>query len=836
MPQRKRGRVEHDSEESSQGAIVVTGMHRTGTSMIAKILRLGGLWLGRDEDMIDPAPDNPEGFFEHARVVRLNDELLEATGGAWDHPPSTGPLAADDPRVRGLHERALDIIADLSATRPWGWKDPRTALTAPFWLDVLPEPRFVICVRHPVEVAISLKRRNQISYLLALTLWERYYTAILDAVAPEQRLVTHYGVHFHEGGAEVGRLLNFAGLPSQNASSARSGLDEGLRHHQIGISLAEAGVSTRTIELYQSLCGEAGWVPESGTATPVSSTTVHRAVVDLEVKKDLTDKQERHIEWLEGQLRLLEEERDALLESKKRATVQEGTVQSLVHQVRKLEDERAQLLERLSSVDLEPTQTALAGVEKRLEAVEEVVHDALYRLDARSPADVAMVGACREVVRAHVPLDAPVLVVGKGDPTLANLYGRPTTNFPQDRDGRYPGFALADDVAAIAHLEALRAKGARFLLVPSASRWWLDRYPSFGEHVLNRYRVVAHDPSFGLLADVRSRRSPASGWPLAVSDTIDRLVRATGRTLAVLDWTDLEMSDHLPRHNVFSPASSDGILPYLDTSIDVVLLEENHRLAEARRVGGVAVIMLRRTEGGNPEVASVELVSRHTPCLEAPMTVVVTSTAPDSQWLTLLGEALAEEPDCRLVTRSEADLGEAEVVALVDEGVLPLPGCFLAARTALRREEGVSAVAVKLLSGEGSLEAAGVTVFAEGSYAGVAAGSFDVAAPWHEYVRETCWGPGLMLFRGSALREIDREAWPGVAHASWAAQLWARGSRVVYQPAAAAVRGLTATPTDVDAAIQAWHTAPFRPGPRPERLDDEAWREILVTEDLRGSP
>ena len=117
-------------------AVAVTGMHRTGTSMIARVLRLGGLWFGSDEDFISPASDNPEGFFEHERLVRLNDELLEATGGAWDHPPATGPLAADDPRVAGLAEKAHETIGDLSVHEHWGWKDPRICLTAPFWLDV----------------------------------------------------------------------------------------------------------------------------------------------------------------------------------------------------------------------------------------------------------------------------------------------------------------------------------------------------------------------------------------------------------------------------------------------------------------------------------------------------------------------------------------------------------------------------------------------------------------------------------------------------------------------------------------------------------------------------
>ena len=55
-------------------------------------------------------------------------------------------------------------------------------LTAAYWLDLCPDLHFVICVRHPLEVALSLKRRNQNSYSLGLRLWEQYYTSVLEQV------------------------------------------------------------------------------------------------------------------------------------------------------------------------------------------------------------------------------------------------------------------------------------------------------------------------------------------------------------------------------------------------------------------------------------------------------------------------------------------------------------------------------------------------------------------------------------------------------------------------------------------------------------------------------
>ena len=69
--------------ETEAAPVLITGMHRTGTSMVAKALHLAGLYLGRERDLIEAAPDNPSGFYEHAGFVRLDDDLLAATGGAW---------------------------------------------------------------------------------------------------------------------------------------------------------------------------------------------------------------------------------------------------------------------------------------------------------------------------------------------------------------------------------------------------------------------------------------------------------------------------------------------------------------------------------------------------------------------------------------------------------------------------------------------------------------------------------------------------------------------------------------------------------------------------------
>jgi 2-polyprenyl-3-methyl-5-hydroxy-6-metoxy-1,4-benzoquinol methylase len=101
----------------------------------------------------------------------------------------------------------------------------------------------------------------------------------------------------------------------------------------------------------------------------------------------------------------------------------------------------------------------------------------------------------REVVRTTLPRDASVIVVSKGDEDLLNLVGRQAWHFPQREDGVYAGHYPVDSAAAIAHLEALRAKGADYLLFPDPARWWLDHYTEFKQHLDSRYRCRRNDES-----------------------------------------------------------------------------------------------------------------------------------------------------------------------------------------------------------------------------------------------------------------------------------------------------------------------------------------------------
>jgi GT2 family glycosyltransferase len=91
-----------------------------------------------------------------------------------------------------------------------------------------------------------------------------------------------------------------------------------------------------------------------------------------------------------------------------------------------------------------------------------------------------LVERIREVVDSELPPDATVLVVSNGDDELLKLgANRRGWHFPQMEDGTYAGYHPGDSGEALAHLEALRERGAEYILFPETADWWLQFYADF---------------------------------------------------------------------------------------------------------------------------------------------------------------------------------------------------------------------------------------------------------------------------------------------------------------------------------------------------------------------
>lgn len=147
--------------------IIITGMHRSGTSMIADMLRCLGLYTGWEIE------ENAEAVF----FLKRNEKLLNICGGSWENPSVVKNLL-DKPLLRESIAKKLmkemnsfhfisfmgpKIFAGPKHVKnidfPWGWKDPRNIYLLPLWLDIFPKAKVIHVCRNGIDVACSLRNR-----------------------------------------------------------------------------------------------------------------------------------------------------------------------------------------------------------------------------------------------------------------------------------------------------------------------------------------------------------------------------------------------------------------------------------------------------------------------------------------------------------------------------------------------------------------------------------------------------------------------------------------------------------------------------------------------------
>lgn len=235
-----------------QTLVCVTGMHRSGSSLAARVLNLIGVDLGNESRLLSGLADNPTGHWEHLELVRLSERVLARFGGSWDDPPLLPPGFEDAQQVWDIRQSAAEVVGrELRSTPVTGWKDPRTSVLLPFWYAVAPITHTVLVVRDPRYVAGSLLTRNRFDSERSAYLWLRYNAcAWRDST---NRILLPYSELCEDVITCARRLADQLGLPSPEEASVRSltaALRPELRHDR---SVSAGPIMSRALELYQSL-------------------------------------------------------------------------------------------------------------------------------------------------------------------------------------------------------------------------------------------------------------------------------------------------------------------------------------------------------------------------------------------------------------------------------------------------------------------------------------------------------------------------------------------------------------------------------------------------------
>ena len=225
----------HAMQETQRTAIIVAGMHRSGTSVTTRIVNLLGAQLARD--LIPADIGNERGHWESRAVQDLHNRMLAALGSDLYSPVSIPAGWFGSADARQWTGRIRDLIADEYATSTlFVLKDPRIALFLPLWSEALRQaaiaPRFVLPFRHPGAVATSLEARerklasgNALPQAQGVAVWLRYVLAAERFTRGHARTFVAFDAVLADWRTEFARMGRQLGIDWPNGQRADAEID-----------------------------------------------------------------------------------------------------------------------------------------------------------------------------------------------------------------------------------------------------------------------------------------------------------------------------------------------------------------------------------------------------------------------------------------------------------------------------------------------------------------------------------------------------------------------------------------------------------------------------------
>lgn len=257
--------LSRSAESPTEGArkhrfLIVTGMHRSNTSMLARILGSVGVNFGNQ--LVDGNESNPYGHFENVPLVRFHEAVLELNKSSWR------PLRHREYSVsKALHNEAERIIDANTESRLWGFKVPHATLLLNYWATYQ-QAAFVFIFRHPREVLNSLFRRlgAQVYYkpyfaVNAFLTYCIYNEKLYDFCMHERQRV--YLIHNRALLAqpqrvltEIGKHLQLRLSPNLFSADLIDTRIKGMKHRMIATFYADVFAKRgRAIRAYERLSG-----------------------------------------------------------------------------------------------------------------------------------------------------------------------------------------------------------------------------------------------------------------------------------------------------------------------------------------------------------------------------------------------------------------------------------------------------------------------------------------------------------------------------------------------------------------------------------------------------
>jgi hypothetical protein len=253
-------------------AFLIAGMHRSGTSMVARLMNLQGIAL--PHDLLGADQNNQAGYWESCSVGIHNDALLRLGESSWfDHRAHNVPDHAKS-ALEGLRQQIQTTamgMADL-ANPAICIKDPRICRLLPYWLEAFEAAEcnvtVIIPFRNPLEVAASIMKRDGLGAEQCLKLWlrhvldaERYSRELPRTFFAYETVLTDWPTVLRDMGEKD--LLNGIDQPADAAEQAEAFTNPTLKHwsfsaSDLDIYCGKNALVSQAFRLMQRACHDDG--------------------------------------------------------------------------------------------------------------------------------------------------------------------------------------------------------------------------------------------------------------------------------------------------------------------------------------------------------------------------------------------------------------------------------------------------------------------------------------------------------------------------------------------------------------------------------------------------
>ena len=214
--------------------LIITSMHRSGSSTITGLLQAAGLHIGTR--LMQANPWNTRGYFENLAFYDFHRAAL----AAMRQNPNGYCLTSFNQLPEPWLSQARELLKQEGRDIPWGWKDPRSVLFLNFWRELCPGAGYIFLFRNPWCVVDSLYRRGDAVFRnqpeLVLACWAYYNRKILDfyRTLPDRCLLAKAEWVFANPADFIAAVSGKLGIPLDEVE--HTVIDPGLYHDEAELS------------------------------------------------------------------------------------------------------------------------------------------------------------------------------------------------------------------------------------------------------------------------------------------------------------------------------------------------------------------------------------------------------------------------------------------------------------------------------------------------------------------------------------------------------------------------------------------------------------------------